>query len=174
MSDQGKANYEGYRAAAMGKSLVSGDPLPEWDELPHLIRLAWDAGACSVELWLAEAPVDEDMPGNEPAQTATVIVTTETGTEIRYRADSFAADGFATADLLDIRDTSRKGNATVVALYAAGSWRSVRLDGVTEPDTTRRQLDIAKAALALIARNNPENPRKVADEALEQMWVESE
>lgn len=64
MSDQGKANYGGYRAAAMGRSLVSGDPLPEWDDLSYQIKLAWDAGACSVELWLAEAPVDEDAPGS--------------------------------------------------------------------------------------------------------------
>lgn len=70
MSEQGKANYEGYRAAAMGKSLISGAPLPEWDELTYQIKLAWDAGACSVELWLAEAPVDEDMPGNEPQACA--------------------------------------------------------------------------------------------------------
>jgi hypothetical protein len=60
MTDQGKANYEGYYAAMPGSS-----PVP-FDELPHAERLRWDAGACSVELWLAEAPADEDMPGNEP------------------------------------------------------------------------------------------------------------
>jgi hypothetical protein len=28
---------------------------------------AFDAGAYAVELWLSQAPVDEDAPGNEPA-----------------------------------------------------------------------------------------------------------
>ncbi len=56
MTEQGKANYEGYRAAVMA-------PMPKWDELSYQAKLGWDAGACSVELWLAEAPVDEDAPG---------------------------------------------------------------------------------------------------------------
>ena len=66
MTDQGKANYEGYREESLGVSLVSGDPLPAWGDLPAAIRRAWDAGALAVERWLAGAPVDEDMPGNEP------------------------------------------------------------------------------------------------------------
>lgn len=60
MSDQGKANYEGYRAAVLA-------PMPKWDELSYQAKLGWDAGACSVELWLAEAPVDEDAPGGDLA-----------------------------------------------------------------------------------------------------------
>lgn len=60
MTDQGKANYEGYHAAMPGAS-----PVP-FGELPYAERRRWDAGADAVELWLAEAPVDEDAPGNEP------------------------------------------------------------------------------------------------------------
>jgi len=66
MSDQGKANYEAYREFTHGRSLVSGDSIPEWDGLPHEIQAAWNAGADAVEAWLADAPVDEDAPGNEP------------------------------------------------------------------------------------------------------------
>lgn len=65
MTDQGKANYEGYRAASGGKSLVSGGPIPGWDRLPPEIQHAWDAGADAVEAWLADAPVDQDMPGGD-------------------------------------------------------------------------------------------------------------
>jgi uncharacterized protein (DUF4415 family) len=66
VTEQGKANYEGYRAAIMA-------PMPKWDELSYQAKLGWDAGACSVELWLAEAPVDEDMPGNEPDELAKTV-----------------------------------------------------------------------------------------------------
>jgi hypothetical protein len=40
MSDQGKANYEGYRAAILAL-------MPKWEELSYPARLAWDAGAVS-------------------------------------------------------------------------------------------------------------------------------
>jgi hypothetical protein len=65
MSDQGKANYEAYREVA-GRPGVSAQPLPEYERLPMELRYAFDAGAHAVEARLADAPVDEDMPGNEP------------------------------------------------------------------------------------------------------------
>jgi hypothetical protein len=61
MTDQGKANYEGYHAAIPGSS-----PVP-FGELPYAERLRWDAGATSVELWLAEHPAGEDAAGTELA-----------------------------------------------------------------------------------------------------------
>ncbi len=67
MSDQGKANYEAYRKLA-GRPGVSAAPLPEYERLPMELRYAFDAGADAVEGWLAEAPVDEDAPGNEPTR----------------------------------------------------------------------------------------------------------
>ena len=36
-----KVAYDGYRDYSNGKSLVSGDPLPEWGELPDRIKVAW-------------------------------------------------------------------------------------------------------------------------------------
>jgi hypothetical protein len=65
MSDQGKANYEAYRKLA-GRPGVSAAPLPEYEQLPMELASAFDAGAYAVELWLSQAPVDEDAPGNEP------------------------------------------------------------------------------------------------------------
>jgi hypothetical protein len=65
MSDQGKANYEAYRELA-GRPGVSAAPLPEYEQLPMELASAFDAGAYAVELWLSQAPVDEDAPGNEP------------------------------------------------------------------------------------------------------------
>lgn len=58
MSDQGKANYTAVAAKIGGQ-------YDHYDKLSPSIRAAYDAGADAVELWLAEAPVDEDMPGNE-------------------------------------------------------------------------------------------------------------
>lgn len=65
MTAQGKANYEAYRKVA-GRPGVSAHPLPEYEQLPMELRYAFDAGADAVELWLSQAPVDEDAPGNEP------------------------------------------------------------------------------------------------------------
>jgi hypothetical protein len=46
----GSVAYEAYRESAGGRSLVSGDPLPQFDELPAQIRAAWDAAAQAVKL----------------------------------------------------------------------------------------------------------------------------
>lgn len=70
MTDQGKANYEGYHASIPGASFVP------FEELPHLERLHWDAGAVSVEMSLAdqdehdESPLPDDAP--EPAKVIIV------------------------------------------------------------------------------------------------------
>lgn len=45
MSKVGKFNYEAYREFSDGKSLVSGEPIPAWDDLPQEIRSAWDWAA---------------------------------------------------------------------------------------------------------------------------------
>ena len=78
MTAQGKANYDGYRAAAMGKSLITGAPLPEWEDLSYLVRLAWDCAATSAELWLAEAAGDQDAAG-EPDSVAARVLDLEIG-----------------------------------------------------------------------------------------------
>lgn len=78
MTDQGKANYEGYHASIPGAS-----PVP-FEELPHLERLHWDAGAVSVEMSLAdqnehdESPLPDDAP-----ELAKVIVVTEVADSTR-------------------------------------------------------------------------------------------
>jgi hypothetical protein len=48
MESLGKINYQGYRLAAAGRSLVSGAELPEWDDLPSEIQGAWEAAADAV------------------------------------------------------------------------------------------------------------------------------
>lgn len=44
----GRENYDGYRRQSEGKSLVSGEELPEWDALPGDIKAAWEAGGSAV------------------------------------------------------------------------------------------------------------------------------
>lgn len=44
----GRCAYEAYSVSAGGKSLVTGDPLPAWDELPAPVRAAWIAAALAV------------------------------------------------------------------------------------------------------------------------------
>jgi len=41
----GQRAYEGYLAACDGKSLVSGAPLPAWEDQAGLIRAAWEKAA---------------------------------------------------------------------------------------------------------------------------------
>jgi hypothetical protein len=49
----GKIAYEAYANKAGGRSLVSGDNLPPWDNLPESIQEAWEAGAQAVRMYLA-------------------------------------------------------------------------------------------------------------------------
>jgi hypothetical protein len=48
METPGQVAYEAYRAAAGGRSLAAGDPLPEFEDLPAAIRRAWEAVADAV------------------------------------------------------------------------------------------------------------------------------
>jgi hypothetical protein len=45
MSDLGREQYEAYRDKAQGRSLATGDRLPDWEGLPAVIRAAWGAAA---------------------------------------------------------------------------------------------------------------------------------
>jgi hypothetical protein len=47
--------YEAYVTAAGGKSLVSGDPLPQWAALPLIIQQAWIAASAAVQTAVAAA-----------------------------------------------------------------------------------------------------------------------
>ena len=44
----GQVAYEGYRQRCDGRSLVSGEALPAWDDLPPVIAEAWEAAAEAV------------------------------------------------------------------------------------------------------------------------------
>lgn len=136
MSDQGKANYEGYHASVPGSK-----PVP-FDELPHLERLHWDAGACSVEAWLADAPVDEDMPGNEPKPAKVIVVTDDTGRDRRYAADEWQAE--------EAVDVLRDGQ--VIVTYPQGTWRRATVEGAelagVRPTAIRLQAALRKIAMA--------------------------
>lgn len=46
--EMGKVAYEAYSLSTEGKSLVSGDRLPEWSDLAMPIRVAWIAAARAV------------------------------------------------------------------------------------------------------------------------------
>jgi hypothetical protein len=43
----GRAAFEGYRAKAEGVSLVRGDVLPPWENLPAKITDAWETAAAA-------------------------------------------------------------------------------------------------------------------------------
>lgn len=46
--DYARIAYDAYRDHTGGKSLVSGQPIPGWDELPEPIQQAWEAAGSAV------------------------------------------------------------------------------------------------------------------------------
>lgn len=54
----GQIAYQAYCGFSGGKSLISGAPLPGWDELPRAIRDAWEVAGYAVAD--ANAQVRED------------------------------------------------------------------------------------------------------------------
>lgn len=52
--DLGRTAYEEYLAVSRGRSLVSGAPLPAWDDQAESIRHAWRRAARAVRLRLRE------------------------------------------------------------------------------------------------------------------------
>lgn len=52
----GSIAYEGYRDFSQGVSLVSGQAIPPWPELPGNIQAAWNAAAQSVAAYLDRIP----------------------------------------------------------------------------------------------------------------------
>jgi len=49
-----RAAYEGYRAHTGGKSLATGQTIPEWDELRNEIKDAWLASVAAVQETLCD------------------------------------------------------------------------------------------------------------------------
>jgi hypothetical protein len=54
MSELGRVAYEAYCKQSDGKSLISGDQLLFWPEVPGAVRAAWDAAAAAVATEVAE------------------------------------------------------------------------------------------------------------------------
>jgi hypothetical protein len=48
MPDLGKVAYDAYFANSKGKSLISGAPLPSWEQQADAIKNAWRAAAEAV------------------------------------------------------------------------------------------------------------------------------
>ena len=144
MSDQGKANYEGYHASVPGSK-----PKP-FEELPHLERLHWDAGACSVEAWLAECPVDEDTADPEPAKV--IVVTEHSGRKRRFAASKFAMTEDGQLAIGEPVGGDPLGRIAPVAGLNAGRWADVAYEGAELlSDPAARKLGIALAALTEIS-----------------------
>lgn len=58
MKSFGHIAYDAYVAAAGGVSLVSGQLLPAWSDLPQKIQATWEAAATAIRSNFA--PVDDD------------------------------------------------------------------------------------------------------------------
>ncbi len=46
--DYARVGYEAYKAAAGGRSLVTGDVLPPFDDLSEAVKKGWRAAACEI------------------------------------------------------------------------------------------------------------------------------
>lgn len=49
MTSHGQIAYDAYRLHSGGKSLISGQPIPEWDALELVIQGAWEASGAAVQ-----------------------------------------------------------------------------------------------------------------------------
>lgn len=78
--DIGQVAYEGYCAVSDGKSLVSGAPLPAWDEQAAEIREAWRWAADAVLAFASEQP--------QPIRFKTPEVTVESDASAAARLDT--------------------------------------------------------------------------------------
>ncbi len=61
MNNLAAVAYEAYRANSGGKSLVSGQPIPEFEKLKPEIQEAWEAAAYAVEAQVRHAVLNEQM-----------------------------------------------------------------------------------------------------------------
>lgn len=61
MRTLGQIAYEAYRNCSNGKSLVSGAPIPTWENLSAEIRAAWELAAFAVK---QEAEKRQPRPRN--------------------------------------------------------------------------------------------------------------
>jgi hypothetical protein len=63
----GRTAYEKYAAVSDGKSLISGEPLPDWNELKPSIQRAWNAAGNAV----ADSLLDDVLAPPELAAALT-------------------------------------------------------------------------------------------------------
>lgn len=48
----GQVAYEAYCADAGGRSIATGDELPDWAHLPRRIQQCWESAAAAVRRWI--------------------------------------------------------------------------------------------------------------------------
>lgn len=85
--DIGQVAYEGYCAVSDGKSLVSGGPLPTWEEQAPEIREAWRAAADAVLMFTSakSSLAARLVPGPEVTVESAATAAARLDTD-RYRA----------------------------------------------------------------------------------------
>lgn len=162
--DLGQVAYEAYALASDGVSLVSGQPLPGWDDQDENIRMAWRMSAGAVLI-----TIDQHA---EPKPAKVIVVRDEVGREHRYAAPNF---GMLHDGTLVIGDKRDDGELRVDAMRAPGRWTSAHKDDVLAPDSTATALGIATRALDQIANSvlEADDPRRevvrIARDAVEEL-----
>lgn len=63
LMDRGNRAYDAYAMASGGRSLVSGQSLPEWKDLPDAIKVAWGAASDAAGLQGVEDDKKHPTPG---------------------------------------------------------------------------------------------------------------
>lgn len=70
MKEPGQVGYEAYRSHTDGKSLATGQDIPEWHKLSDAIRKAWGAAHTAI-LNHHGVKVAASLPPTDPAQSGT-------------------------------------------------------------------------------------------------------
>ncbi len=66
MIEFGKIAYDAYSQASGGKSLITAQTLPDWDDLPRAIRAAWQEAARAVHGATREAVASQQRRTTRP------------------------------------------------------------------------------------------------------------
>jgi hypothetical protein len=143
----GQAAYEGYRAFSRGKSLISGQPIPEWDVLEDDLTAAWEAaataGAAGAHERTAELVSDGILTAVKAASGDTIVIAFNHPVSARRAREvrecwAVYAPGTTIVLVDDVADIEAISNGGVGALVA-------------DVSALRDELDETRAAFAELA-----------------------
>lgn len=140
MIELGQVAYEAYFAAAGGKSLATGAPLPQWSVLSEAIRVAWRAAADAV-LMLQQLTREGGPHDRETAQSGGLPAR-------RDERLSVTLEFFNVAIKELVRQYGERNTSRIEFIreaLAIAEWEYIASPGINESTTNDRETSNAPA-----------------------------